>query len=176
MSLFETNYSKNEKTNYAPVPEGEYECLITKATPDVTPGGTEYLAINLKVRDDLDKALPETNGKYHKRVVFVQFWKNKETGKYNSDQLQYVLEAAGVPEGHDIKDWDEFRELLVDKPVRVFVKVEEDTYQGKTTTRNRVAPWGFSKTKFPLQKKQADPFEGACGVSEDELTDKDIPF
>lgn len=176
MSLFETNYSNNKQTNYTPLPEGEYECTITKAGLDATPGGTEYLAVNLKVRNDLDKALPDTNGKYHNRTVFVQFWKNKQTGKYNLDQLQYVLEAAGVPEGRSVKDWEDFSNLLVNKPVRAFVKVEKDTYQGKSTERNRVAPWGFSKTKFPFQSTSTatDPF--ASSKEDVEITDEDVPF
>lgn len=170
MALFTTDYSKNEENNYKPVPEGDYEVIIEKAEPDATPNGTEFLAVNYRIREDLDKALPETNGKYHKRLIFGQYWKRKQTGKYSQTDVNRMLAAVGVPEGTPIKDWNDFSDKLVGQPVLIHVTVDENEYQGKKTERNQVASWNIAPTKYPLQK---DPFSNNGGA---ELTEDDIPF
>jgi hypothetical protein len=40
-------------------------------------------------------------------------------------------------------------EMFRGKPVRVFVKQEENEYKGEKQIVNRVAPWNFKRTKFP---------------------------
>lgn len=173
MTLFTTDYSHNDDNKFKPVPEGDYECIIDKASPDATKNGTEYLAVNFRIRDDLDKAMPDTNGKYHKRIIFGQFWKRKDTGKYNQVDIQRLLQNAGIPEGTPIKDWDDFNKKLSSKAIRAHVTVDEDEYNGKTTQRNRVASWNLEPTKFPLQG--TDPFGENTG-SKDEISDDDLPF
>lgn len=170
MALFTTDYSKNEEKKFAPVPEGDYEVTIDKAGMDATKGGTEYLGITLRIRDDLDKALPETNGKYHKRLIFVSFWKNKQTGKLNPTDIMRVMQAAGIPEGTDIESWDAFDDMLHDKPVKVHVKVDE--YNGNK--RNTVASWDFKKTEFPTNTNGAeDPFKES---KEAVVKEEELPF
>jgi hypothetical protein len=173
MSLFTTDYSHNEDTNFKPLPEGDYEVIIEKAGQDATKGGTEYLSVNYRVRKDLDKAMPETNGKYHNRIIFGSFWKRKDTGKYNDTDVNRLMSAAGVPSGTQIKDWDDFSDKLVGKPVRIHVTIDSSEYNGKTTERNQVASWNISQTEYPLQ--QADPFADAKG-NDTELSDEDVPF
>jgi len=70
--------------------------------------------------------------------------------------------------------------LMIGKPVRVYVKQEENTNNGETTTVNRIAPWNYKKTQFPnvqhvLKKKEtsttaADPFAGR------QVMDSEMPF
>ncbi|MFB5979709.1 DUF669 domain-containing protein [Lactobacillus delbrueckii] len=71
-----------KKNSYEPIPEGYYEMSIKSVSKDATKAGTEYLSIVLRVRDDLDQALPETNGKYHNRIVFA----NYRPGRKRSNQ------------------------------------------------------------------------------------------
>lgn len=78
MTLFTTNYKNLENNDNKPVPEGVYEVIIEDTHPDATPGGTEYISMNLRIRKDLDKALPNTNGKQHNRVVFMNIWKERK--------------------------------------------------------------------------------------------------
>ncbi|MBD5429328.1 DUF669 domain-containing protein [Lactobacillus sp.] len=172
MGLF--TVKETEKQDYKPLPEGNYECVITKAGLDATKGGTEYINITLKVRKDLDNVdkLKETNGKYHNRNVYVSIYKRRDTGEYSDEDLSNVMTAAGIPVGTEIASWDQFSELLQNKPVRAFVKVEDNTYQGKTTQRNRVWPNNFYKTDYPLQE---DPFKDS-NIADVEVNDNDLPF
>lgn len=176
MTLFTTNYNDLKNDEYAPIPEGEYECIIEDTRPDATPNGTEYIKMNLRIRKDLDKALPNTNGKQHNRIVFVNVWKRKKTGKYDPSDLNYIMKAAGYPENTPVKDWDDWANKLVGKPVKVRVTIDKSEYQGKTTERNQVWCNSFRPTDYPLQgRKQENPFQGNEG-SDEELDDKDLPF
>ncbi|KRL95548.1 DUF669 domain-containing protein [Levilactobacillus hammesii] len=146
-----TDYSNNTGGNYDAVPAGNYEMIINNASESATKNGAETLQIDLLVRNDLDKVtdLVETNGKFHNRHIFVDNWKRKATNQYDLDGFQYILQAAGVPENTPLHTVDDFIKLIVGAPVRVFVKQEENTYNGATSTVNRVAPWNFEVTQFP---------------------------
>jgi len=180
MSFLTTNYSENkQETGFSPLPSGEYEMLIVNAQEKATPSGAESLQIDLVVRNDLNgvPTLSATNGKFYNRRVFNDNWKRKATGMYDTQGFQYILEAAQVPEGTPINSIMDFICLLVGKPVRVYVKQEENTYNGTTTMVNRIAPWNYKKTEFPtvqhvLKKKEsADPFQSAPVFG-----DSDMPF
>lgn len=154
-----TDYSKNESNDFKPLDKGDYEMIIKKVEEKATKNGKENLQIDLQVRDDLDQALPETNGKFHKRIVFNPFWKRDINGQYQYDMshFQYVLDAAGIPEGTKISSMEDFMNMLKNKPVLVYVDQQENEYNGKSETQNTVAPWGYKKTKYPLSNS-ADPF------------------
>lgn len=183
MSFLTTDYSENKSNDYSPLPEGNYEMVIAKAQETTTKNGAESLQIDLVVRNDLDgvPALSETNKKYHNRHVFNDNWKRKATGQYDMEGFQYILEAVGTPEGTSIPTIESFIDLLVGKPVKVFVKTEDNTYNGETKPVNRVAPWNYSKTDFPnVQHKFAEgaksnndnsaPFgNGAADINDDDL-------
>lgn len=177
MALFTTDYSNlDESNNYEALPKGNYECIITKAEPDATPSGTENISITLQVRSDLDQAMPDTNGKYHKRLIFLNIWKRKKTGKYDANEVNYIMKAIGVPQGTSIATWDDFTDILMNKPVRVSLIVDKSEYNGKTTERNSVFPNGWHETKFPIKGADAttDPFKDSKEATE--LSDSDIPF
>lgn len=175
MALFTTSY-KDLKDRDSLVPEGVYECIIDDTRPDATPGGTEYIKINLRIRKDLDQALPDTNGKQHNRIVFVSIWKRKKTGKYDPSDLNFIMKAAGYPENTPVEDWDDWTKKLVGKPVKVKVNIDESEYQGKTVKRNQVWASSFKSTDFPLQvsKASTDPFNDTGDTTE--ISDKDLPF
>ncbi|MEE5987220.1 DUF669 domain-containing protein [Ligilactobacillus equi] len=169
MALFTTNYKDVQENNFAPLAEGEYEVLVQSCGEQVTKNGAESMHFKLVVRDDLDQAMPNTNGKFHKRVIFVDEWKRKATGKYDINNFMYFMKAAGIPEGTDINTMQDFEQMMWGKPVRVYVKLEDHTYNGQTTKRNTVAPYGWSQTKFPMQQ-QASPFE------QTDVKNDDLPF
>lgn len=125
MSFITADYSKNQENDFSPLPEGEYEMVITQAGEIATKRGSESLQLRLTVRNDLDAAEPKTNGKYHNRVVFFDNWKRKATNQYDMDGLQYVLEATKIPEGTPLNSVDDFCKAIYHKPVRVYVKVEK---------------------------------------------------
>lgn len=174
MALFTTNYKDlNDNT---PVPEGTYECIIEDTQPDATPGGTEYIKVNLRIRKDLDQALPNTNGKQHNRLVFMNIWKRKKTGKYDPSDLNFIMKAAGYPKNTPVEDWDDWTNKLVGKPVKVKVTIDKSEYQGKTTERNQVWANSFKPTDYPLQGSQnnQDPFDQKGDTTE--INEDDLPF
>ncbi|KRO16161.1 DUF669 domain-containing protein [Lacticaseibacillus saniviri] len=171
-----TDYSKNNEGNgYDPLPTGEYEVVINHVQEAATPSGAESLQFDLIVRNDLDAALPASNGKYHNRHVFVDNWKRKKTNQYDMDGLQYILEAAKIPEGTQINSIQDFMNALYHKPVNVYVKKENEEYNGSVTERNRVAPWNFKGTKYPQLAHQFKETSSAPTPAPT-VTNSDLPF
>lgn len=149
--FLKTDYSNNTGGNFEPVPAGNYEMIINNAQEQATKNGAESLQIDLLVRNDLDGVtdLAETNAKYHNRHIFVDNWKRRATNQYDLEGFQYILQAVGVPEGTPLKTVEDFMKLITGAAVKVYVKKEEDSYNGKTTLKNRVAPWNFEVTDYP---------------------------
>lgn len=179
--MFTTNYNNLNDNEFHPLPVGEYECTVESAQEQVTKNGKECISIRVSVRSDLDKAMPNTNGKYHKRQIFINEWKrNKEVnGKqkyvYEMKNLMYFLRAVGVPAGTEINSMDEILQALIHKNVRLYINVTEDNYNGQKQQKNTVAPWNWSKTKYPTVSADsvADPFAGQPVTDVDE---SDLPF
>lgn len=182
MALFVTQKVEKKNNDFEPIPAGYYEMTIDSTGPDATKGGTEYIKVALRVRKDLDQALPETNGKYHNRLVFASVWRRKATGQYDENDLSAITQAAGYAPGTPIEDWNDWSQKLEGKNVRVKVGISEDTYQGKTTKRNQVWPSDFEPTQFPTQAQmqaqpqpqQPSPF--AQPQSPVQINDNDLPF
>lgn len=193
MSFLTTNYEGNKSNNFGALPQGNYEMVINKAYEDATPSGAENFTIDLVVRNDLEKvpALADANGKYANRHVFNQNWKRKATNQYDLESFQYILEAVGVPEGTQIATIDDFANILVGKPVKVYVKKEVDDYNTTDSQnpvyQNQVAPWNYSQTDFPQmnhQFKDAGSNQGAANNNETfeknenatDVSDENLPF
>lgn len=186
MALFTTNYEEIEEQDYSPLKTGEYEMVIASAKEKSTPNGKESFNIALIVRNDLKQVpeLKEQNGKYSDRWVFSDEWKRDIKGRYiyKQENFMHYLDAAGVPEGTAIKDMEHLAQLLKGKPVRVYVKEEENTYNGETKMINTIAPWGFKKTKYPQlahkfkdnKAEESNPFENASDPVD--VKEDDLPF
>ncbi|WP_282801236.1 DUF669 domain-containing protein [Secundilactobacillus kimchicus] len=191
--FLKTDYSNNTGSNYDPLPTGTYEMIINKVQETATKNGAESLQIDLLVRNDLDgvPGLKDTNAKFHNRHVFNDNWKRKATNQYDLDGFQYILQAAGVPEGTPVGTVDDFMRLINGAAVKVYVKQEENDYQGQKSMVNRVAPWNYEKTDFPSVQHQfknsanksqsqsqstpaPDPF--ANSGDSIQISDEDIPF
>lgn len=175
MSFMTTNYKDVQESSFEPLPQAEYEMLISKAQEAATKNGKEKLQIDLVVREDLDnvKGMEETNKKYHRRHVFNDIWKQNIRGNYQFDtsKFQYILDAIGVPENYEINSVDELIELITGRAVRVFVKKQFSEYNNED--ENTVAPWGYKKTEFPLTKQQPSFERDEQSV---DITDSDLPF
>lgn len=173
MSFITTNYTNNQDNTFAPLPEGNYEVIITGAQERATKNGAESLQLKYTVRNDLDAALPDTNGKYHNRVLFMDNWKRKSTGQYDMDGLQYILEAAKIPEGTQLNSVDDFCKALLNKPVNVYTKIQkEEGYD----PRNTIAPWGVHETNYPqVAHKPKDGTTNRSPLTDDEIAN-DLPF
>lgn len=190
MSFLTANYEENKQSNYGALPTNEYEMVIGNAYEDATKNGAETLKIDLIVRNDLENApaLAETNGKYSNRYVFMDNWKRKATNQYDVESFQYILEAVGVPEGTRIESIDDFMNLIIGKPVLVYVKKEVDDYnttdQNNPVYQNQVAPWNFKPSNFPQMahkfKSKDDTSNNASNngfeSSGTTIEDDDLPF
>lgn len=172
---FTTNYANNNESNFdEALPAGTYEMVIKSVQEQATPGGAEAIHFDFVVRNDLDQALPNTNGKQHNRHLFFNEWKRKATNQYSLKNLNAYMNAVGIPEGTTINSFNEFCQLMIGKPVRLDVTIQNDTYNGITTKRNAVAPWGWHKSKFPnVQKLMVDPVPNAQPIN---IPDSDLPF
>ena len=182
MSFLKTNYRDLSNNDFEPLPQGDYEVIIEQATENVTNSGAQSVQMKLHVRKDLDNVseLSDTNRKYHNRVVWINNWKRKATGRYNDQQFQYILSALKVPENKEFNTVDQYCQFIENKPIRAYIKITKDSYEGKDQERNDVAPWGFSETKFPLNKAASDatpvdPFKDNSGAPID-ISDDDLPF
>lgn len=167
MVFITSNYSENKKNDFSPLPAGEYETTIESAQHNAANSGTEYMQIKLRVRKDLDgvSELANTNGKQHNRVIFMKVWASKQTGEFKPANLQYILDAAAIPEGTEINTIEDFLNMITNKNVRAYVKVKKDD---NGVEQNEVAAWNLSKTKYPT-----DPLANSETV---EVQDSDLPF
>lgn len=192
MSFLTTNYENLEQNEYGALPTGEYEMIINKAYEDSTPSGAENLTIDLIVRNDLNNVpdLAETNAKFENRHVFNANWKRKATNEYDLKNFQHILEAANIPAGTAVESVDHFCQLITGRPVRVYVKKEVDDYNTTDSAnpqyRNSVAPWNYSRSKYPNSNHQfrdgqapqiltagENPFKG---TNTDNISDDSVPF
>ena len=191
MALFTTNYNEVQENDYNALPTGEYEVLILSIKERETPNGKIGMNFDLVVRNDLKEvqSLKETNGKFANRRVFTTEWKRNKNGsyKYELNNFMHYLAAVKVPEGTEIKDLNHLASLLKNKPVRVYIKEEENTYQGNTEMVNTIAPWGFKPTQFENvnhqfkedaqnNSKANDNPWGTNDSSAADVQDDDLPF
>lgn len=191
MALFTTNYNEVQENDYSALPTGEYEVLILSIKERETPNGKIGMNFDLVVRNDLKEvqSLKETNGKFANRRVFTTEWKRNKNGsyKYELNNFMHYLAAVKVPEGTEIKDLNHLASLLRNKPVRVYIKEEENTYQGNTEMVNTIAPWGFKPTQFENvnhqfkddaqnNSKANDNPWGSNDSSAADVQDDDLPF
>lgn len=144
--------------------------------------GKEETQLQLVVRNDLKKT-SELQAKYANRVIFVDEWKRTIDGqyKYKMDNFMHYLNGIGVPEGTAIESIEQLLDMFRGKPVRVFVKQEENEYKGEKQIVNRVAPWNFKRTKFPQvnhEWKSDDdkPSSNNAFAGGEDINDDDLPF
>lgn len=181
MAFLTTNYSNTEtKGSFEPLPQQEYEAIITQVAEHATPSGSESLQIRLQIRNDLDgvPTLKSSNAKFHNRIVFVENWKRKATRQYDVEGLQYILNAVGVPEGTVLNSIEDFINVLKNKPVKIYIKQETDNYNGEKRIRNIVNPWGFKQTEFPqvAHTFKDDTKQSLNNSQEITTADDDLPF
>ena len=140
---------------YGLLPKGEYEVTVEDAKEDMTQGGKEHVAINLRVREDVEQ-------KYQRKIIFVKIWKLRDTGKYNPKQFNTIGRALGMQNG---KKYNSLKDLLDDFiGLHTRVTIGHQTYNEQT--REVVNKWDF--TKYPKDR--------TLNVGYKELQNDDVPF
>ena len=127
-------------------PEGDYECLIAKAGERTFKSGTTSLNITFVIRNDVDQ-------KYKNGYIYYTLWKRKaptnadlQVKGYSFSQVMTLGKAAGLSDGKDYDNLEQFCEELEKKSVRVTLEHKE--YNGKTQEQ---VSW-LNSTKFPEVK------------------------
>ncbi|PGS83965.1 hypothetical protein COC69_01235 [Bacillus cereus] len=153
------------------IADGEYEVVISQCNENATPGGAEYIQLDVIIRNDVEQA-------YKNSHIFHKIWKAKATGKYNAKSLNTIGKACKLQENKFYPTFEELLQDFVRKTVRVTVKNEKSDYDGKTYPN--VTGWEVSKVAGPLQhqfKKKSDAQTfSEMKQSGVEIKDEDLPF
>lgn len=165
-----TNFTLNmEDTFDGGIQDGTYETVITKFEENATKSGTEYVDVQLTIRNDIDQ-------KNKNSKIFHKIWKAKATGKYDMRFFNTIGAAAQLQQGKAYKSIEELFADFLGKVVRVSVKNETSEYNGKTYENLNVKRW--ENTKFPELNHKfktedgSNPFAGGGANIEDD----DLPF
>lgn len=153
--MFTIDYSKAQE--FATITDGTYEVVIKSAKPDASKGGTDFMNIQLKIRDDFEQ-------KFKNNLIFHKIWVSKETQQYNSAQVNALAKAAQLPDGAKYAGVEEFLNALVGKHLKVTVRNEKSEYNGNTYENLNVKKLEKSSIMAPAQ------------VSEPTIDDTDLPF
>ena len=169
-------FDSNEATQGNGIkPEGNYECIITKIEKRTTRNGAEGINFSFVIRNDIE------NQKYKNAFLFHTIWKKKEPTKadmqvegYNFGQLMAMGKAAGLDEGKDYENLDEYLKDLDGKCILVTLKHEE--YNGQTQERvSYVNPTKYPDCRHKFKKKiESDGY--AFENTEDSIDDEGVPF
>lgn len=171
MTGFNLDFSK--KTQGGAIKNGSYEVVVNRASEEATPGGAEYIELDLIVRNDVDQ-------EYKNKHIFAKIWKAKKTNKYNEGTIMAVADALQLKDG---TTYNSFEELLADfvlKTANVTVKSEDSEYKGKNYTNVNVTYWDKSNVKGVMShefKKGDEPSFGPSKNTQDRtIQDDDLPF
>lgn len=149
------------------VPEGEYEFVITACGINATRGGTEYIDVQLTIRNDLDQ-------KCRNRVVYAPIWRRKAPKEedmacdgFMASAINQLSRAAGLENGKTYAGIEQWCQDLMGKPLRG--RVYHEDYKGRTSAKvNRLSP-----TEFP-QVQHLGLRQALAPVTQE--SDEDCPF
>lgn len=158
------------------VTDGTYEAVINSVAEDATKGGTQFINLDLIIRNDIK------NQSFANAHIFTRVFKSKQSGKYPKGIIFTIARAAGMPDKTHFDSLEDFFQKLWHRPVLVTVKNEKSEYNGKTYENLNVKRWEVSKFpevqhKFKASNKETDstdPF--ANGGQSIEISDDDLPF
>lgn len=151
--MFTIDYSQAQE--FATITDGTYEVVIKSAKPDASKGGTDFMNIQFKIRDDFEQ-------KFKNNLIFHKIWVNKETQQYNANQINTLAKTAQLPDGAKYAGVEEFLNALVGKHLRVTVRNEKSEYNGNTYENLNVKKLEKSSIMPPAQSAPID-------IKEDDL-------
>ncbi|KAF0342528.1 DUF669 domain-containing protein [Pediococcus acidilactici] len=173
MAGFDLDFSEIKDMN---VTDGKYEAVINSVAEDATKGGTQFINLDLIIRNDLK------GQKFGNAHIFTRIFKSKKTNKYPIGMIMTIAKAAGMKDKTHFDSLEDYFQKLWHKPVLVTVKNEESEYNGKKYENLNVKRWEISKFpevqhKFKESNKETgstDPF--ANGGQSIDISDEDLPF
>lgn len=147
--MFTINHAEASQGRYV-APEGNYECIISGAQYATTKGGTDFIAIALEIRRDVQQA-------GQGETIEWPVWKRKEPAKsdpegYPSGTIQHISRMVKLENGKKYSSLDDWMEDIIKKPIKVTVK--HDEYNGNT--RAKVAY--VYEAEYPVLDAEDLPF------------------
>lgn len=131
---------------YAPIPEGKYEAIIKEAELATSSSGNPMIKVTLIIRDDVQQPAG-------KRRVW-DYLVSSEKAKW---KLNQVAKAIKLADGTNVATIQDFVKEILFKPVKITIKHEEDTYNGETKIREKVAFYDVASVGLS-SVPTADPF------------------
>ena len=147
------------------IAEGEYEVVISTANQNVTQGGTEFLDIQMKIRQDIMQ-------QHQNQMIFYRIWKKKQPtdadpGGYVGRSIQQMSKAVLIPDGAQIATLDAWLEMITNRPIRV--KVKHEMYNDN---KQVVVAWTKESNQPQVSSNKIDVTAEYVAISNDE----DAPF
>jgi hypothetical protein len=151
MGFLRTDYSE-VNTGFAPLPVGEYECIVSDVKVATTSTNKPMLKVTLTVREDVEQEGQKR--KFFDNIVEQEnmMWK-----------FQQVAKAAQLPQGEDIDTLADFASAIQYKNVRI--KNKHEVYNGET--QDRIAYW---------MESNGGAGGGAPEGQTIDISDEDLPF
>lgn len=180
---FKTDFSKASEGNELK-PEGYYEVIIESWKYKTFDNGTKKLNFTYVVRNDVEQ-------KYKNALIFHSLSKknnpnsdDESTGGYSYKLVMAIGEAAGLSNGSDYKSFEDYLNMLVNKPVKILL--EHNPYNGKKYERVvKHYPTAFPQVnhKFKTKPNTADfaaaptqQFANTAPANNTVEEDDDYPF
>lgn len=109
---------------YELISEGPHECVISSAGLATTQRGTEYIKLNLAVRNDIES--PNKN-----RVIFDNLWLSEKARQYSERKMGAILSANDFTEGRKFETDNDWCGAVLGLPIIAVVKHKYDDYRGE---------------------------------------------
>jgi hypothetical protein len=142
----EAGNNNNEKREFTPIAEGEYEVIISEAKITKSSAGNDMITITLTIRDDV-------NQQFAKRKI----WDYLVYTEKAMFKFQQVAKALAIPEGTKIDTIHDFQKAIQFATLRIGIKQREEEYKGEKKVRDYVAV--YKRTEASARTVQADPFQ-----------------
>jgi hypothetical protein len=158
--MFKIDYSKASEPN-GDIKDGVYEVFFDDPKISWTQtGGVEHLDLRMRIRKDFTQ-------EHQNQLIFHRAFKSKETGKYHEGMLMNLAKQARIPDGTEFSSIEHLLELLDGKALKVTVKNESSTYQGKEYNNLVVKK---------IEQSMLNPMAGNIPSGMIGISDDDLPF
>lgn len=156
------------KTNYQArlIEKGDYEVIIVKAELLQAETGTKYMNLSMKIREDVEQD-------FQGEMLYERLWQNKTTGEYNLRRFNNICKSAGIPEGTNFENENEFLKEIEGKVFQVNVAVVYDDYRQEDV--NTILYYHSTEKPFKTAEKAVKKAVEET-IENDILNDDELPW
>jgi hypothetical protein len=147
MSFLKINHEEAGSNEFEIIAEGDYECIIADAEITESKSGYPMLKLTVTVRNDVKQP--------HRKQKLWDYLVASEKAMF---KFQQVAKAIGLPNGKDFGTMEDYRNVILYKPVKVKVIQEDNTYNGETKKQARIKSYSLATVEY-TSSASADPFQ-----------------